>query len=454
MSKTYSDIGVIGLGVMGANLARNFAAKNYTVYNRTHSKTTELILEHGNHLVGYESIGDFVQSLCVPRKIVLMVEAGSGVDAVIAELLLYIDKQDIIVDCGNSRYSDTATRMQRLDGTVRYVGCGVSGGSQGALLGPSIMPSGEQSALQEILPFLEAIAAKDFEGKPCVTEIGKGASGHFVKMVHNGIEYGLMQAISEVYAFCRCLGYTQQEMIDVFGTLNTGLTQSYLLEITEKILQTKDSEGDTYLLDMVSPIAHSKGTGGWMVQAAIDLGVGVSIIASSVFARFASTASLPNSQQNLQTQASKTRPNIDIEQIQKALESVFLVCFVQGLELIHTASNTHKWDVDICEVLRIWQGGCIIRSQVLLTLTSLYNKAGELNQAELNMLLNTAEVKQVVDSATIPIPVFSASYQYMQMISHGLFGTNLIQAQRDYFGSHTYRRIDKAGDFTGGWLNQ
>jgi 6-phosphogluconate dehydrogenase len=449
-----SAIGVIGLAVMGANLARNFASKGYktSVFNRTFTRTQELATQHPENLVGFEHLEEFVQSLELPRKIIIMVKSGQPVDEMIQDLLPYLDDEDIIVDCGNSNWKDTARRLEELKDEVHFVGCGVSGGSLGALHGPSIMPGGDKQVVDHLLPYLQAVAAKDFQLHPCVVNVGQGASGHFVKMVHNGIEYAIMQAIAEVYDILRSYKVSQEEIRSVFSKLNQGGLQSYLLDITEDILETK-AENDEYLVDLVLGKAENKGTGGWTAISAIELGVSVPSLSSALFARYASSSdrfSTPIKQK--QVFSSDVISEKMVDSLIKTLEIGFFASYLQGLDLIQKASDDFGWEVDLHEVLRIWEGGCIIRSQMISTLQSyiLFDKSikndflGKFNQ-------NIPAVKQIVHDLQIPLPVTSASIDYLVTLLTPTLPTNLIQAQRDYFGEHTYVRTDTGETVTGGW---
>jgi 6-phosphogluconate dehydrogenase len=450
-----SHIGVIGLAVMGANLARNFASRGFTtsVFNRTYEKTELLLDQHGHNLVGFETLHDFVQSLVTPRKIVMMVKSGQPVDELIDELRPFLNKNDIVIDCGNSNWHDTESRQKALKGVCNYIGCGVSGGSNGALYGPSIMPGGEAETVTTMLKFFEPAAAKDFAGKPTVSLMGKGPAGHFVKMVHNGIEYGLMQGISEIYGILRGMGMNHEQMRVVFGKLNHGNLQSYLLDITEDILETKLSSGD-YLLNLVDHIAGSKGTGGWTVESGIELGVNVQTLAAALFARFASSGErypFGNIKQDAFDDEEMTDELVEI--LHNTLEIVYLSCYMQGLRLIEKASKEYIWVVSVDEVLRVWEGGCIIRSQMISTLRKImtFNQEEIAEYYELH-LEKLFHVMRKLTHYPQAKPVIHSSFDYILTITSTELPTNLIQAQRDYFGEHGYRRTDKDGDFTGGWV--
>jgi 6-phosphogluconate dehydrogenase len=452
MSKL-NQIGVIGMGVMGANLAQNFASRNIyvSVYGRHIEKVTPVVEKahaQGYKINGFDNLKLFVESLEIPRKIILMVPAGTPVDDMIESLLPFIAENDSIIDCGNSFWKDTTQREKYLETKkVNFVGCGVSGGSEGALKGPSIMPGGNPQSINQIMPFLELVAAKDFQGKACVTNVGLSAAGHFVKMVHNGIEYAMMQGIAEVYDVLKTEHYSNEEILGFFKRANQGDTKSYLLDITENIFQTK--EGNILLVDLVSDVAKAKGTGGWTVQSAMELGVNTPTIAAAVFARIASAKnqffnSYIDPNKAILSNGEYPEKEFLLEQLVIALGGVFLVSYLQGLDLITKANEEFDWDVDLKEIIRIWQGGCIIRSQMLLNLY-------EIVQNKIDVSNYVWAFDFISGIPLILSPVMTSSYIYLQTIENPKLSSNLIQAQRDYFGSHTYKRIDKAGDFTGGW---
>lgn len=450
-----STIGVIGLAVMGANLARNFASKGYqtSVYNRTFTRTQEFVNEYSDHLIGFETLPDFIDSLELPRKIIVMVKSGQPVDNIITELLQYIDREDIIIDCGNSHWKDTQRRQQQLMHKAHFVGCGVSGGSLGALHGPSIMPGGDKRIVEQLLPYLYNVSAKDFNSNPCVTNIGSGGSGHFVKMVHNGIEYALMQSIAEVYDILRSKQVSQEQIRVIFGRLNQGNLQSYLLDITEDILES-EVENDNYLLDLVLDKAENKGTGGWTAISAIELGVYIPSLSSALFARYGS------SQDRITKKINRIYENLDsrgildniVDDLSKLLELSFFASYLQGLDLIQKASDEYSWKVDLNEVLRIWEGGCIIRSQMISTLRSYTKFDRNLKADFLNKYAeHIPKVRHLTAQIKIPMATTNASVDYILTLLASHLPTNLIQAQRDYFGEHTYVRIDTGETVTGGW---
>jgi 6-phosphogluconate dehydrogenase len=453
-TSTKSSIGVIGLAVMGANLARNFASRGYqtSVFNRSFGRTQELVVDHPDHLVGFEDLEEFVMSLELPRKIIIMVKSGQPVDEMIQELLPYLDDEDMIIDCGNSNWKDTQRRQEELEDRVRFVGCGVSGGSLGALHGPSIMPGGDKEVVEHLLPYLRDVAAKDFQSKPCVANVGAGAAGHFVKMVHNGIEYAIMQGIAEVYDILGTLHVNQEQIRIVFGKLNQGNLQSYLLDITEDILESKTENGG-HLLELVLGKAENKGTGGWTAISAIEVGVSVPSLSTALFARYASSY-------DRLAPVTKVSPLPSIEEVSesvidaviKMLELSFFASYLQGLDLIQKASDDFGWGVDLHEVLRIWEGGCIIRSQMISTLQTYLTFDQNTKYDYLKKLgQNIPQVKDLISEMYIPLPVTNASIDHLLTLLAPALPTNLIQAQRDYFGEHTYIRTDTGETVTGGW---
>jgi 6-phosphogluconate dehydrogenase len=478
------QIGLIGLGTMGAALARNLASKGYktAVFNRTFSRTEEFIKNHGNDdLIPFQELKDFVKSLETPRKIILMVNAGDAVDQTITHLQEFIDDGDILIDCGNSNWKDTLDRQKwfekmknqndqssnqnRKTRNINFIGCGVSGGEEGALLGPSIMPGGDPEVVNQILPILQDITAKDFTGKPCVTNVGLAGAGHFVKMVHNGIEYAIMQGIAEIYDIFRKLGFDAPHISKIFEALNKGQTNSFLTSISVEILKQKDNLSDSYLVDQISPKAGAKGTGKWTVEAAMDLGIAVPNISNALFARVLSSRThnfevdLASSKTRVLTHLDQENiiQQLDIDIFKKTLEAIFYTSYLQGLDLILEANREYDWKIDILEVLRIWQGGCIIRSEMLKTLSedfkqseSRVNLTAKLTQYH-QSLINCFNFLTKQDFCLPLLSVFNAALDYCGALTMDNLPTNLIQAQRDHFGAHTYQRIDREGVFTGGW---
>ena len=446
------QIGLIGLGTMGAALARNFASRDIStaVFNRTTSKTDDFIKNHGNqNLVPFHELESFVNSLESPRKIILMVNAGSAVDQTIEHLLPLLDEKDIIIDCGNSLWKDTIRRETELKlANIHFVGCGVSGGEEGALVGPSIMPGGDTEVVDQILPLLESVAAKDFAGKPCVTNVGLSGAGHFVKMVHNGIEYAMMQGIAEIYDVLKRQSLTNSKIAEIFANLNQGDLKSFLLDITVEILKTPDAHSDGDLIDKISPIAGAKGTGKWTVEAAMDLGVFAPNIAAAVMARIGSakTQNFKNIYLNEKTPEPITEPEFLDEYLRDAVYGLYLSSYLQGLDLIEAANLEFKWRINLSEVIRIWQGGCIIRSELLATLHHKWLEGFDFYKQVYTLDIYASAVDMR------PRPVLRSAVDYLLTLCvPSALPINLIQAQRDFFGAHTYKRIDQEGVFTGGW---
>ena len=468
MSK--QQIGVIGMAVMGRNLALNIESRGFSVsiYNRSRDKTEEVIAEHSDkRLVPYYSIEDFVNSLEKPRRILIMVQAGKGTDAVIDELRPLLDKGDIIIDGGNAYFEDTIRRNKMLsDEGFNFIGTGVSGGEEGALKGPSIMPGGQKEAYELVAPILEKIAAKA-NGEPCVAYIGPDGAGHYVKMAHNGIEYGDMQLIAESYSVLKHVGgLTNDELSDVFSDWNKGELDSYLTEITADIFKYKDENGD-YLVDKILDAAGNKGTGKWTSQSALDLGEPLSLITESVFARYISAI------KDQRVAASKVLkgPSKEefrgdkqalIEKVRKALYMGKIISYAQGFAQLKAASEHYNWQLNYGEIAKIFRAGCIIRAQFLQKITDAYSENNNID----NLLLapyfsKTVEAYQqslrdvicLAVSHGIAVPTLSAAIAYYDSYRSAVLPANLIQAQRDYFGAHTYKRIDKEGVFHTDWLN-
>ena len=468
MSK--QQIGVIGMAVMGRNLALNIESCGFSVsiYNRSKDKTEQVMVEHSDkRLVPYYSIENFVNSLEKPRRILIMVQAGKGTDAVIDELRPLLDKGDIIIDGGNAYFEDTIRRNKILsDEGFNFIGAGISGGEEGALKGPSIMPGGQKEAYELVAPILEKIAAKA-NGEPCVTYIGPNGAGHYVKMAHNGIEYGDMQLIAESYSVLKyVIGLTNDELADVFADWDKGELDSYLTEITADIFKYKDENGD-YLVDMILDVAGNKGTGKWTSQSALDLGEPLSLITESVFARYISAI------KDQRVAASKVLkgPSKEefrgdkqalIEKVRKALYMGKIISYAQGFAQLKAASEHYNWQLNYGEIAKIFRAGCIIRAQFLQKITDAYSENNNID----NLLLapyfsKTVEAYQqslrdvicLAVSQGIAVPTLSAAIAYYDSYRSAVLPANLIQAQRDYFGAHTYKRIDKEGVFHTDWLN-
>lgn len=465
-----AQIGLIGLAVMGANLARNIASRNIqtVVYNRTTEKTQEFIEHFGNdHLIGEETLESFVQAIEIPRKIIIMVKAGEAVDAVINQLLPLLDKGDMLIDCGNSNYHDTIRRDKELSAIgMHFVGCGVSGGEVGALQGPSLMPGGPEESWNALKDIWEAIAAKDFEGGPCVTHVGTGGAGHYVKMVHNGIEYGVMQMIAEAYDLLKRMYHLEPEQIaEIFEKYQQGRLNSYLFEIAPQVLRRKDDLSDGYLIDVILDKAGQKGTGKWTAIEALDRGVGLSTISEAVFARVNSSYKNSRIVRSKDFPKPTLEPRVPLQQFVKQLEQALyagmLSSYTQGMELIKAAAAEEGWSVSLSEISRIWQGGCIIRAQILKFMTATYKKSGEENPyllalGEIQDAINDAmpawrEVVTASLQSAIPTPCLTSALQYVDAATTERLPANMIQGLRDYFGAHTYERTDKEGVFHTEW---
>ena len=467
------QIGVVGMAVMGKNLALNIESRGNTVaiFNRTGSKTKAVVEEHPDKkLVPSYKIEDFVASLEKPRRIIMMVKAGAGTDAVIKELLPLLDKGDVLIDGGNTFFEDTMRRSAELDKSgINFIGMGVSGGELGALHGPSLMPGGQKEAYDLVAPILEAISAKAEDGAPCVTYIGPNGAGHYVKMVHNGIEYGDMELIAESYNLMRnLLGLDVKEMADIFSEWNKGELDSYLIDITADILTRKDDLGsDKPIVDMILDRAGNKGTGKWSSQSALELGVPQSVITESVYARYISAM------KQERVEASKVLPkpvaNVSVdkkealEMIRKALYFSKLMSYAQGFEQLRFASEKYDWKLQYGDLAKIWRAGCIIRARFLQNITDAYNKKPDLQNLLLDdYFLNIAKNYQesvrdlvgVAVKAGVPVPGFSAAISYYDSYRSAVLPANLTQAQRDYFGAHTYERTDRDGIYHYSWYTE
>ena len=468
MSEQLAQVGVIGMAVMGSNLARNLARRGIRValYNRTAARTDEVIALHGSEgdFAPFHELADFVASLERPRRVILMVKAGGPTDATIDALIPLLEKGDIVVDGGNSFFQDTRRREQRLrDLGLHFVGAGISGGEVGALEGPSIMPGGSPESYEALGPILERIAA-DVNGEPCCTYIGADGAGHFVKMVHNGIEYADMQFIGEAYELLKALGLGHAEMADIFATWNTGDLDSYLIEITAEVLRKTDPRTGVPLVDVIRDAAGMKGTGTWTVQSALDLGTPVNTIAESVFARAISSSP------ELRTAARAALHGPDrgirvadrdvfVEQVRQALWASKVVAYAQGLDEIRMAAAEYGWSIDIAEVARIWRAGCIIRARLLERIRSEYAAGNLVTLLEApSIVAGLTEAQEgwrtVVAEAVragVPVPGFSAALAHYDQARAPRLNAALTQGLRDYFGAHTYHRIDDEGAFHINW---
>lgn len=460
-----TDIGLIGLAVMGENLALNMESKGWSVsvYNRTVPGVEEGVVERfvngrakGKNIQGFTDIQDFVNSIAAPRKIMMMVRAGKPVDELMDQLFPYLSPGDVLIDGGNSNYEDTNRRVTYAESKgFFFVGSGVSGGEEGALNGASIMPSGSQSAWEVVKPILQSISAKAADGTPCCEWVGPAGSGHFVKMIHNGIEYGDMQLIAEAYWVMRnLLQLSNEEMSEVFDRWNEGKLRSYLIEITASILKHKEASGE-YLIDEILDAAGQKGTGKWSVINAMELGMPLGLIATAVFERSLSAS------KELRVAASELFPRNPelpaynkeelIEQIFSALYASKLVSYAQGFAVLRKASETFNWQLDLAAIARMWRGGCIIRSAFLNDIAEAFEaveKPAHLlmapyfrNEIE-NLRPRWKQLVAEAMKAEMPIPAFSSALNYFYSLTSADLPANLVQAQRDYFGAHTFERKD------------
>ncbi|MFD0022978.1 NADP-dependent phosphogluconate dehydrogenase [Streptomyces sp. NPDC058382] len=470
MSDT-AQIGVTGLAVMGRNLARNFARNGYTVavHNRTAARTDALVEEFGDEgsFVAARTPQEFVAALERPRRLVVMVKAGEPTDAVIQEFAPLLDEGDVVIDGGNAHFEDTRRREKELrERGIHFVGAGISGGEEGALNGPSIMPGGSAQSYESLGPMLEKIAAKAQDGTPCTTHIGPDGAGHFVKMVHNGIEYADMQLIAEAYDLLRAVaGYSPAQIADIFRTWNTGRLDSYLIEITAEVLSHVDAATGEPFVDVVLDQAEQKGTGRWTVQIALDLGVPVSGIAEAVFARSISGhADLRDASRHL---AGPTARKLGADeaaafadQVEQALYASKIVAYTQGFHEIAAGSEQYDWSVDLGRVAAIWRGGCIIRAAFLDRITSAYEARPQMPSllsdkgfAE-EIAAAQDDWRTVIATAVtrgVPTPAFAATLAYYDSLRADRLPAALTQGQRDYFGAHTYHRVDREGTFHTLW---
>ncbi len=455
-----ADIGLVGLAVMGENLVMNMESKGFTVavYNRTTDKVRSFTEGRaaGKNIIGCYSIEELVANLEKPRKVFMMVKAGQAVDSLIDQLIPYLDAGDILIDGGNSHFPDSIRRTEYVESKgLLYVGCGVSGGEEGALKGPSMMPGGSLAAWPYVKPIFQGICAKVEDGSPCCDWVGENGAGHFVKMVHNGIEYGDMQLICEAYQLMRDgLGMSAEEMHDVFAQWNTTELDSYLIEITRDILGYKDENGEI-TLEHILDTAGQKGTGKWTAVAALDEGVPLTLIGEADFARCLSA--MKNERVKASKLFAKTIPAFEgdkaafIECIRKALYASKIISYAQGYTLMRTAAKTYGWNLNYGGIALMWRGGCIIRSVFLGKIKEAYDKNPELENllmddyfAETIMSLVPAwrEVVAYAVKAGIPMPAFSSALSYFDGYTTESLPANLLQAQRDFFGAHTYERLD------------
>ncbi len=461
-----ADIGFIGLAVMGENLVLNMERNGYTVavHNRTTSVLDAFLAGRGKgkNLIRAETPADLAAALARPRKIMMMIKAGPAVDSLVSSLLPYLDEGDILIDGGNSNWEDTARRVETLGQKgIHFVGTGVSGGEEGALNGPSIMPGGSAAAWPEIRDILRTIAAKAPDGKPCCSWMGPGGAGHFVKMVHNGIEYGDMQLVSEVYWILKeLLALSADDMHDIFSRWNTGKLNSYLVEITADILAYRDPDGKP-LLDRILDAAGQKGTGKWTGIAALTEGTPLTLIVESVFARALSSQKADRVAAHAvfgspRRSFTKDR-DATISDLHDALYAAKIVSYAQGFELMRSASESQGWDLDFAEIARIWRGGCIIRSAFLDSIASAFSVEKSLanlvvsDRFSKELMAADASWRRIVSLAVenaLPVPALSAALSWFDGYRSDRLPANMIQAQRDYFGAHTYERTDSPrGEF-------
>jgi 6-phosphogluconate dehydrogenase len=471
MSANQCDIGLIGLAVMGENLVLNMESKGFTVavFNRTWEVTEKFAAARakGKNIQPTRTVEELIGALKKPRKVMMMIKAGKPVDMVIGEVAPLLEKGDVLIDGGNSLFTDTQRRCKDLEGKgIHYVGMGVSGGEEGALKGPSLMPGGSRDSWEIIAPIFRKIAAQ-VDGEPCCRYMGPDGAGHYVKMVHNGIEYGDMQLICEAYAIMKdVLGLEANELSEIFADWNRGDLDSYLIEITAKIFRKIDPETGKPLVDVILDKAGQKGTGLWTLQSAIAISVVISTINAAVEARVIS------SRKEDRVASSKVLPQPNpkefkgdrkqlIEAVRQALYASKIVSYAQGMELLGAASHQYKWDLNFGDIATIWRGGCIIRAKFLNRIVEAYNRDPALHNLMLDsyfrdIIANTQDNWRVAVSNAVEhgvaVPAFSASLAYFDSYRAARLPSNLLQAQRDFFGAHTYERVDKPGVFHTEWM--
>ncbi len=462
------DYGMIGLGTMGSNLVLNICDNGYSVavYDKKPDKIKQLKAEaKEGQVYGANNLNDFIRALTRPRNIMLLVPAGAPVDSLINELSPLLDKEDLLIDLGNSHYTDTDRRIAQLEQQgLHFMGIGISGGEAGARQGPSIMPGGAKESYQRMSAVLRAIAAKA-DGIPCVTYLGPGSAGHYVKMVHNGIEYGLMQLIAETYQLMKEAGsLNNEEMYAIFTRWNNGPLHSFLLQITAEVINYKDEMTDAYLVDMILDQAAQKGTGGWTSQSSLDLGEPIPVINASVTARSVSALTeerlLAYQKLSRPINKQKTDKKQFIEELEQAVHFATIITYSQGLSLLQSASAYYKYNLNLADIASIWRAGCIIRAKMLENIKTAYTVQPKLASLITDdffavHLSNTHEAaRKILITAInngIPAPVLSASVAYYDALSSQHLPANLIQAMRDYFGAHTYKRTDREGVFHTEW---
>lgn len=461
-----ADIGLIGLAVMGENLVLNIESKGYTVavFNRSTDKVTNFVNGRGKgrKIIPSYSLEELISNLKRPRKVMLMVKAGKPVDDFIEMIIPHLEEGDIIIEGGNSHFPDTIRRTQYVESKgLLYIGTGVSGGEEGALLGPSLMPGGSKAAWPHVSEIFHAISAKASDGASCCTWIGDNGAGHFVKMAHNGIEYGDMQLICEAYhLFSQAGGFSHDEMADIFEDWNKAELDSYLIQITSEILRFKDTDGSPIVTKIVDS-AGQKGTGKWTVTGALDHGVPLSLIGESVFARFISSMKSERvSASGIFSGPRAVKPKdrkTFVDDIRKALYASKIVSYAQGFNLLKNAALEYKWDLNYGEIAMIWRGGCIIRSAFLNKIYEAFKRNPGLPNLIIDsyfsgiLMENADSWRRVIVTAVengIPVPAMSAALSWFDSYRSAWLPANLLQAQRDYFGAHTYQRIDRpAGEY-------
>jgi 6-phosphogluconate dehydrogenase len=467
MPENLAKIGIIGLAVMGSNFARNLSNKGIktAVYNRTSEVTDEFITKYGNEqLISTKSLKEFKNKLEKPRKIVLLVKAGPAVDAVINSLTLLLEKDDIIIDFGNTHYSDTERRTEELNKkSIHFWGCGISGGEKGALHGPSLMPGGPKESWPILKPIFEKAAAKDFSGKPCVTYIGPGSAGNYIKMVHNGIEYGIMQIMAEAYELMKTLLDMPAPLIaQVFKKFDQGKLNGFLFELAETVLKYK--EQNNYLINKIQDKAAQKGTGSWTATESLQISIPAPTITEAVISRIISSKKEEREKLYNIYKHKVELENLNTDQfiamLDDALYTGIICTFAQGFELIQKKSEEKGWNIDLAGIARIWQGGCIIRTILLKTIEDEFQKYGNKNLLEMPKITsliqgNIENLKKVVLTALknkIPVSGLSSTLNYFYAMTQKRGNANFIQALRDGFGAHTYERVDKKGTFHTEWL--
>ncbi len=464
-----SKIGLIGLGVMGTNLARNIANKGFkiSVFNRTTEVTTEFTEEYGNeNLVGFDDLKDMINSLERPRKVIILVKAGPAVDAVIESLKPLLDKDDIIIDCGNSNFHNTIKRFEDLRGDgIHFIGCGLSGGEEGALNGPSLMPGGTKQAWKNLQKIFEAIAARDFNGGPCVTYVGDNAAGHYAKMVHNGIEYAVMQIMAEAYDLLKhAYSLDAQKISEIFKKYNEGRLESFLFETAVEVLGRKDEFNEGDLVDYILDKASQKGTGKWTAVDSFEEAVAIPTLTEAVYCRFISNEK--DLRLELAQKYPKNLPKTEIELelfvdvLEEAIYVAMLIAYAQGYHLLQVAAKENKWNIEFGELSRIWEGGCIIRAKILNELHKGFEKQfkdlhlfeiKDLSEQIYKAIPALRKIAVFGMSKGIPVPGFASALAYFDSITSEILPANFIQGLRDNFGAHTYERIDKEGAFHTEW---